>query len=68
MAEARDRSEEVYAAAVRALTFEQKLRVSEGLRSLAWQVVAGRVRRDHPGWTEDEVQQQVREVFFRGCA
>ena len=68
MAEVRDRSAEVYAAAVRALTFEQKLRVSEGLRNLAWQVVAGRIRREHPGWSEDEVQQQVREVFFRGCA
>jgi hypothetical protein len=63
-----DRSEEVYAAAVRALSLEQKLRISEGLRALAWRRVAGTVRRAHPQWSDDEVQQQVREVFLRGCA
>ena len=64
----RDRSEEVYVAAVRALSFERKLRVSEGLRALAWRRVAGTVRREHPHWSDAEVQQQVREVFLRGCA
>ena len=64
----RDRSDEVYAAAVRALSFEQKLSVSEELRALAWRRVAGTVRSEHPQWSDAEVEQQVREVFLRGCA
>lgn len=64
----RDRSDEVYASAVRALSLEQKLRVSEELRALAWKRVAGSIGVAHPQWSEDEIQQQVREVFLRGCA
>jgi hypothetical protein len=66
--EIRDRSDEVYVAAVRAQSFEQKLRASEALRALAWQRVAGSIRGAHPQWSDADVQQQVREVFLRGCA
>jgi hypothetical protein len=66
--EVRDRSAEVYAEAVRALSLEQKLRISEGLRALAWRRVAGTIRGAHPEWSDAEVEQQVREVFLRGCA
>lgn len=64
----RDDSEAVYAAAVRALSFEEKLKASEVLRDAAWQMAAAAVRRAHPEWPESDVEQQVREVFLRGSA
>jgi hypothetical protein len=64
----RDDGEAVYAAAVRALSFEEKLRASEVLRDAAWEMAAAAVRRAHPEWPESDVVQQVREVFLRGSA
>lgn len=64
----RDRSAEVYAAAVRGMTLEQKLRVSEGLRDLAWQAKAASLARRHPDWPAQEVDKRVREVFLGGRA
>lgn len=63
-----DRSAEVYAAAVRALTLEQKLRVSEGLREVAWRVKAGSLARRHPEWSKEELNRRVGEAFLRGRA
>jgi hypothetical protein len=60
-----DRSADVYEAALRSVSFEQKLRVSEDLRALAWLLQANAVRREHPEWSDDQVEQQVREVFLR---
>jgi hypothetical protein len=61
----RDRAAEVYWSAVRAMSLEQKLRVAEGLRQVAWQMQANQVRARHPDWSLEEVEQQVREVFLR---
>jgi antitoxin component of MazEF toxin-antitoxin module len=63
---AADRSAAVYAGAVRAMTLEQKLRVSEGLRDLAWQVKARALARRHPEWTAEELDRRVGEAFLRG--
>jgi len=63
-----DRSAEVYAQALRAMNLEQKLRVAEGLRAVAWQMQANAVRRVHPDWSDRDVHQQVCEVFLRAGA
>lgn len=60
-----DRSAEVYAEALRAMTAERKLEVAHGLRELAWELKASGIRRSYPDLTEAEVQERVREAFFR---
>lgn len=60
-----DRSAEVYRDAVRALTLERKLEVAGGLWELAWEFQRNRVRTEHPGWSAEQVDQQVGEVFLR---
>ena len=65
MSEPQDRSAEVYAEAIRAMPLERKLRVSEDLRRLAWELKASVIRRAHPEWSEDAVQAQVREILLR---
>ncbi len=67
-AAATDRSAEVYAAAVRGMTLEQKLRVSEGLRETAWQVKRGSLERRHPEWSREELDRRVAEAFQHGRA
>jgi hypothetical protein len=60
-----DRSAEVYREALRAMTAERKLEVAHGLRELAWELKASGIRRSYPGLSEEEVQERVREAFFR---
>jgi hypothetical protein len=64
----RSEGDAVYVAAVRALSFQEKLRASEALRQAAWEMGAAAVRHAHPEWPESDVTQQVREVFLRGSA
>lgn len=63
-----DRSAQIYEEALRSMTFEQKLRVSEDLRALAWALQANAVQREHPEWSDLQVEQQVREIFLRASA
>ena len=63
-----DRSAEVYGAALRGMTLEQKLRVSEGLRETAWQVKRAALERRHPEWPREELDRRVAEAFLRGGA
>jgi hypothetical protein len=63
-----DRSAEVYASALKAMSLEQRLRVSEDLRSLAWEIKARLVRAQHPAWTEAQIQQQVSEIFLHASS
>ncbi|MBI4499949.1 MAG: hypothetical protein HY700_02190 [Gemmatimonadetes bacterium] len=65
MSEPQDRSAEVYAEAIRAMPLERKLRVSEDLRRLAWELKTSVIRRTHPEWSETQVQAQVREILLR---
>ena len=55
---------EIQRRTIRAMTPEQKLRVSEGLRQTAWQLKAARLRQLHPDLTEDAVQDAVRKWFL----
>ncbi len=48
---------------VRAMTAEQKLRVSQALRDSAWQFKAAWIRSRQPDLTEAEVQEAVRALF-----
>ena len=60
-----DRSAEVYAEALRAMTAERKLEVAHGLRELAWELKASGIRRSFPDLSDAEVQERVREEFVR---
>ena len=53
-----------YIAALRRVTGPQKLRTAFGLYWSARKVKAARLRQQHPGWTEVQVQQRVKEIFM----
>jgi hypothetical protein len=42
----------------------EKLRAAFDLYWTARKVKAARLRQLHPGWTEEEVQERVREIFL----
>ncbi len=52
-----------YLAALRRMTGEQKVRAAFGLYWTARKIKAARIREQHPGWTEEQVQQRVKEIF-----
>ena len=51
---------------LRAMTAEKRLEVAFGLYRTAWEFKAAWLRRNHPDWTEQQVQSNVREVFLYG--
>ena len=53
-----------YLAALRALTGAQKLRAAFGLYWTARKIKAARLRQQHPDWTDEQVQQRVKEIFM----
>ncbi len=53
---------------VRRMSPEEKLRVSESLRHFAWELKAGWLRSQHSGWSEDEVQDEVRRIFANAAS
>jgi hypothetical protein len=48
---------------LRALTPAQKLKTIERLYWTARSLKAAWLRQQHPDWSEDEVQREVREIF-----
>jgi len=46
------------------MTPEQKLQNALRLYRSAWQLKAAALRHEHPGWTEKELQEKVREIFL----
>lgn len=52
---------------IRAMSPEEKLRVTEALRAAAWELKAAWLRSRRPDWSEDEVQDAVRR-WFRDAA
>ena len=48
---------------IRAMTAQQKLRVSEALYAAAWDLKAAWIRSQHPELPETEIQDQVRRLF-----
>ena len=53
-----------YIAALRRMTGAEKLRAASGLYWTARKVKAARLRQQHPGWTEEQVQRRVKEIFL----
>jgi hypothetical protein len=53
-----------YIAALRRLSGEQKLRAAFGLYWSARKLKAAAIREQHPAWTEEQVQQRVKEIFL----
>ena len=53
-----------YLAALRSMTGAQKLRTAFGLYWGARKIKAARLRVQHPDWTEEQVQQRVKEIFM----
>ena len=57
--------ESVELAILRRMTPTQKLLVSQSLWQTAWDLKTAGVRRQHPDWSDLEVQAEVREIFGR---
>ena len=53
-----------YIATLRRMTGAQKLRTAFDLYWSARKLKAARFRQQHPDWSEDEVQKQVKETFM----
>ena len=53
-----------YLAVLRQMTGTQKLRAASGLYWSARKVKAARLRELNPEWTEEQVQQKVKEIFM----
>jgi hypothetical protein len=53
-----------YRATLRRLSGAQKLRSAFALYWEARKLKAARLRIQHPEWTEEEVQQRVKEIFM----
>lgn len=49
---------------LQAMTPEQKLRAANKLYWTARELKAAGLRMQHPEWTEEQVQAEVREIFF----
>ena len=53
-----------YVAILRRMTGAQRLRAASGLYWSARKLKAARLREQHPEWTEEQVQQRVKEIFM----
>ena len=56
-----------YVAILRQLTGVDKLRAAFQLYWFARRLKAAGLRHQHPDWTEEQVQEQVREIFLRAA-
>ena len=52
-----------YLESLQRMTGEQKLRTAMALYWSARKLKAARLREQHPTWTEEQVQQRVKEIF-----
>lgn len=53
-----------YIATLRRMTGAQKLRTAFQMYWGARRLKAARLRQQHPDWTEEQVQQRVKEIFM----
>ncbi|HZM15790.1 MAG TPA: hypothetical protein VFE28_07295 [Candidatus Krumholzibacteria bacterium] len=56
-----------YVATLRRLTGAQKLRSAAALYWSARRLKAAAIRKQHPEWTEEQVQSRVREIFLHAA-
>lgn len=50
----------------RGMTPARKLEIAFGLRRTAWRLRRAGVRQQHPDWTDEQVEQVVKESFLYG--
>jgi hypothetical protein len=55
-----------YIATLRRMTGAQKLRTASQLYWGARKIKTARLRTQHPDWTEEQLQQRVKEIFMHG--
>ena len=48
---------------LRAMTDDQRADLVDGLRSWAWELKRAGIANDNPGWSTDQVERRVRELF-----
>jgi hypothetical protein len=53
-----------YVAVLRRMTGEQKLRAAFALYWSARNIKAAAFRDQHPDWTDEQIQQRVKEIFL----
>jgi hypothetical protein len=53
-----------YIATLRRMTGAQKVRAAFGLYWTARKIKAAGLRAQHPDWTEEQIQQRVKEIFM----
>ena len=53
-----------YVATLQRMTGEQKLKTAFRLYWTAREIKAAGLRQQHPDWTEEQVQQKVKEIFL----
>lgn len=46
------------------MTPAQRLKTSQDLYETAWAIKTAWLRKQHPGWTDDQVHDAVREIFL----
>jgi len=56
-----------YLATLRRMTGAQKLRTASQLYWGARKIKAARLRQQHPDWSEEQVQQRVKEIFMHAA-
>lgn len=54
---------DIQARGLRAMTADEKIRVSQALWEETWEVLAAGVRGRHPEWTPEQVETRVRELL-----
>ena len=58
------KGEEVRWASYRRMTFEQKLDIAFDMYRAAWNIKFEWLKKQHPGWTDEEVEAKTDEIFF----
>ncbi len=53
-----------YVAVLRRMSGQEKLRAAAALYWGARRLKATRLRQQHPDWTEEQIQQRVKEIFL----
>jgi hypothetical protein len=57
-----------YIAALRRTSGAQKLRTAFQLYWGARRIKAAGLRKQNPEWSEEQIQQRVKEIFMNGCS
>ncbi len=64
----RTESEKAQLEIYRSMSPAQRLEQAFRLRELAWSLKKAGLRTQHPDWSEEEFENQVRQVFLRASA